>query len=234
MNKRLIISGATRGIGKAIAEKFASQGFALAFCSRTATDVAEAEKHFGLTYGIPVKGFVTDMREVAEVKKFGTAALEFLGGCDVLINNAGIFKPGSIEHESDETFDEQMALNLGAAYHLSKVVIPRLKQGQRPHLFNMCSIASIKAYPNGASYCISKFAVLGLTRVLREELKSAGVCVTAVMPGATLTESWGDVSEPATRFMRPSDIAEAIWTAYSVNEHTNIEDLVMRPLAGDI
>lgn len=229
-----MISGATRGIGRVVAEKFADKGFDIAFCSRTHSDVVEFEKSLKDRFGIRAKGFTADLTKVEEIKEFGKAAIDFLGGLDILYNNAGVFMPGSIENESDETFNTQMSINLGAAYHLSKLGIPSLKKGHRPHIFNMCSIASIVAYPNGASYCISKFAVLGLTKVLREELKTAGVCVTAVMPGATLTESWGDVSQPKTRFMRPSDIAEAVWATYTVNEHTNIEEILMRPLKGDI
>lgn len=233
-HQRLIISGATKGIGKATSLRFAQEGFSIAFCSRTESDVRDFEKHLSSEFGIRVRGFVADLTDPDETKNFGRKALDFLGGCDVLINNAGIYRPGTIEHEREETFHEQMAINLGSAYYLSKTVIPALKNGHRPHLFNMCSIASIKAYPNGASYCISKYAMLGLTRVLREELKPAGVCVTAVMPGAVLTESWGDISEPVTRFMRTSDVAHAIWNAYFINEHTDMEDLIMRPIAGDI
>jgi short-subunit dehydrogenase len=234
MNKRLIISGATRGIGKAIAQKFASGGFDIAFCSRTPSDVSAFENHLKEKYNVRAAGFVADLSIPAKAKQFGLDALGFLGGCDVLVNNTGIYMPGSIEFESDETFTLQMAVNLGSAYFLTKVIIPELKKGSRPHLFNMCSIASITAYPNGASYCISKFALLGFTRVLREELKHNGVAVTAVMPGATLTESWGETEEPSTRFIRPADIAESIWSALQINEHSVVEDLVIRPLAGDI
>lgn len=234
MSNRLIITGATKGIGKKIAETFAKQGFDIAFCSRTKSDVEDFESYLKNNYGIHCKGFVCDVSQKQEIEHFGKQALSFLGGCNVLVNNAGIFQPGSIIEEEVGVFENQMAINLNAAYYLSRVVVPHMKKENRPHIFNMCSIASVKAYPNGASYCISKHAMLGLTRVLREELKPDLIGVTAVMPGATLTESWGDTDLPASRFMSPQDIASAIYAAYTINEHTVIEELLMRPLDGDI
>jgi NAD(P)-dependent dehydrogenase (short-subunit alcohol dehydrogenase family) len=234
MSKRLIITGASRGIGKAIATRFASEGFDIVFCSLNPQTLGEFEQFLTTEKGIRAKGLVCDLRDKAQVMKFGKDALDFLGGCDVLVNNAGVFVPGSVELDADGVFEDQMAVNINAYYHLTRAALPALKQGNRPHIFNMCSIASIKAYPNGGSYCISKYAALGLTRVLREELKPAGVAVTAVMPGATLTESWGGTDYPESRFMATKDIAEALWAAYSINEHTVVEDLVMRPVAGDI
>ena len=107
----------------------------------------------------------------------------------------------------------------------------RLKKG---YIFNMCSIASIKAYANGGSYGISKFALYGMTKVLREELKEFNIKVTAVLPGATLTASWEGVDLPEERFIKVEDIAELIWTTYRLSDRTVVEDLVIRPQLGDI
>lgn len=98
----------------------------------------------------------------------------------------------------------------------------------------MCSTASIVPYVNGGSYCISKFALLGMSRVLREEMKPFGVKVTAVLPGATLTASWDGTDLPKERFMQPEDVAEAIWTAYSLSPNSVLEELLIRPQLGDI
>jgi short-subunit dehydrogenase len=234
MGSKLIISGGSRGIGKSTILKFAAMGFDIAFCGRNEQDLRVLEQELNTGFSGRYKGFVVDLREKEQVISFGKDAIAFLGGCDVLVNNAGLFQPGSIELEEDGVFENQLALNLNAFYHLTRAVLPTIKKGHRPHIFNMCSIASIRAYPNGGSYCISKFAALGLTKVLREELKPEGVAVTAVLPGATLTESWGGTEHPESRFMRTTDIAEAIWNAYSMNERTVVEEVVMRPLAGDI
>lgn len=234
MPYKLIITGATKGIGKSIAEAFASEGFNIAFCSRTKTEVESMETYLHSTFQIDCKGFVCDVSSKADILQFAEEAIAYLKGCDVLINNAGVFMPGSIEMEADGVFEQQMAVNVSSAYYLSQKLIPTIKKGNRAHIFNMCSIASIKGYANGGSYCISKHAILGLTRVLREELKPAGVAVTAIMPGATLTESWGDSDLPATRFMKTSDVGKIILAAWHINEHTVMEEVILRPMAGDI
>jgi short-subunit dehydrogenase len=89
-------------------------------------------------------------------------------------------------------------------------------------------------YINGGSYCISKFALLGMTKVLREEMKEHGVRVTAILPGATLTASWEGANLPPERFMKPDDVAEAILTAYKMSDRSVVEELVIRPQLGDI
>jgi hypothetical protein len=109
-----------------------------------------------------------------------------------------------------------------------------MKANRKGHVFNMCSIASIKAYPNGSSYAISKFALLGFSKVLREELKEYGVRVTAVLPGATRTASWDGVDLPEDRFMRAEDVAETVFSAYSISERSVVEEIIIRPQLGDI
>jgi short-subunit dehydrogenase len=102
------------------------------------------------------------------------------------------------------------------------------------HIFNLCSTASIMAYTNGGSYCISKFALYGLTKVLRAELREHDVRVTAVLPGATLTASWEGVNLPPERFMKSEDVAESIWSAYALSKHSVVEEILIRPQLGDL
>jgi short-subunit dehydrogenase len=109
-----------------------------------------------------------------------------------------------------------------------------MQQNKSGHVFNMCSIASIEAYPNGGSYAISKFALLGFTKVLREEMKPFGIRVTAVMPGATKTASWEGTDLPDARFMKTEDVAEVIFNAYSISDRSVVEEVIIRPQLGDI
>jgi short-subunit dehydrogenase len=106
-----------------------------------------------------------------------------------------------------------------------------LKSG---HIFNMCSIASIKAYANGGSYAISKFALLGFSKCLREELKSFGIRVTAILPGATMTASWDGIDLPESRFMKVEDVADSVYAAYSLSTRSVVEEIIIRPQLGDI
>ena len=102
------------------------------------------------------------------------------------------------------------------------------------HIFNVCSIASLAAYAGSGSYSISKFALLGFSKSLREELKKDRIKVTSIMPGATYTSSWEGVGLPESRFMGAKDVADTIWSAYSLSPSAVIEDIIMRPLEGDI
>ena len=104
----------------------------------------------------------------------------------------------------------------------------------RRQIFNICSIASIKAYDNGGAYSISKFALLGFSRNLREEMKPHGIKVTAVMPGATYTDSWSSSGIDPSRFMEAQDIAEMIYVSSQLSAGACVEDIIMRPQLGDI
>lgn len=117
---------------------------------------------------------------------------------------------------------------------MTRGVAPAMKLKKAGHIFNICSIASIQAYPNGGSYAISKSAMLGFSRCLREELKTDNIRVTAVMPGATLTASWAGTDLPDERFMKVEDIANTIHSAYQLSNHSVVEEIIIRPQLGDI
>ena len=156
------------------------------------------------------------------------------GEVDVLVNNAGVFVPGEIGQEEDGVLERLIETNLYSAYHFTRALLPMMVGKGRGHIFNMCSIASQIAYPNGGSYSISKFALLGFSKVLREELKPKGVKVTAILPGATWSNSWAGVDLPESRLMQASDIALAVWCAYQMSPSAVLEELVIRPQLGDL
>ncbi|MFT5642152.1 MAG: short-subunit dehydrogenase, partial [Cyclobacteriaceae bacterium] len=124
--------------------------------------------------------------------------------------------------------------NLYSAYHLTRGLIPQMKKDKSGYVFNICSTASIMAYANGGSYSISKFAMYGMSKVLREEMKSFGVKVTSVMPGATLTASWEGADIPPERFVKPEDVAIMVLSTYLLSDRAVVEDLVIRPQLGDL
>lgn len=233
--KRLVITGASKGIGKAIAEKFCSQGFDIAVCSRSQENLALLKKELlDIRPDAEILTIPCDMSVKNDVLKFGTLISEQWGSFDVLVNNAGIFYPGNLMDEEDGKLEKMMDTNLFSAYHLTRKLLPDMIKQKDGHIINICSIASLKAYPAGGSYGITKFALLGFSKALREELKNDNIRVTSVMPGATLTDSWAGTDLPESRFMKAEDVAEAIWSAYAVSKQTVIEDLVLRPQLGDI
>jgi short-subunit dehydrogenase len=125
-------------------------------------------------------------------------------------------------------------VNLYTAYRLTRKILPAMKSNKSGHIFNMCSVASLKAYRNGGAYSISKYALLGFSENLREELKPYGIKVTAICPGATHTPSWEGSGVPEDRIMEAGDIAEMLWSAYKLSSQANVEMIVMRPVKGDL
>ena len=234
MSKLAVITGGTKGIGRAIAVKFASQKFDIVTCSRNPDDLATFKKYLELTYSIRTHVFKADMSVRVEVKGF----TDFVSGLgvpvDVVVNNAGFFAPGLMTEEKEGMLESMMENNVYSAYYTTRSLLMGMKSRKSGHIFNMCSIASINAYPNGGSYTISKFALLGFSKVLREELKDHNIRVTAVLPGATRTASWDGVNLPDERFIRPEDVAEAIFGAYSLSPRSVVEEILIRPQLGDI
>ena len=231
----IVITGATKGIGRAIAEQFASQGFSLAICSRNLEELEAFRTTLLQQYpAIEIIYKVVDVSKKQQVKDFGAFILERWEQVDVLVNNAGVFISGEVHKEEDGLLEQQIETNLYSAYYMSRALLPNMLRHQKGHIFNLCSIASFMAYPNGGSYSISKFAMLGFSKVLREELKDKNIRVTSVMPGATWSASWDGVELPKSRLMPASDIALAVWSAYQMSAATVVEDIILRPQLGDL
>ena len=229
MQKRIFVSGASKGIGLAIALRFASQGFNVAISARNQDSLTRIQQSHP-----NIQTVRADMANKAEVENVARWLNESFGPLDVLVNNVGRFIPGQIHTESDELFEELMMTNLYSNYYLTKRVLPSMLARQSGTIFNICSIASLIAYPNSGAYSISKHALHGLSKVLREEMKPYGIRVVSVLPGATLTASWEGVNLPSERFMPAEDIAQVVWDAWSLSPRTVIEEILLRPMLGDI
>lgn len=224
MNKTIVVTGGTKGIGRAIVDKFASEGFTVLTCARTEEHNFPENVHF----------FKADMSKKTEVMAFADFVKATVNQVDILVNNTGFFLPGQIHNEEEGTLEAMIETNLYSAYNLTRALVNKMIERKEGYIFNICSTASITAYTNGGSYCISKFAMLGMSKVLREELKPHHVRVTSILPGATLTNSWAGVELPAERFIAPEDIAQVVWTAYSLPDSTVLEEILMRPMLGDL
>jgi short-subunit dehydrogenase len=233
MSKTVVITGATKGIGRALAQKFAAEGWCLALCARTGNDLEQLAEELADT-AAKVFTMSCDVSKPEQIKLFGTRVLAELGTVDVLINNAGVFLPGQVYNEPEGTLEALIETNLYSAYHLTRVLAPVMIERKQGHIFNMCSVASIKAYHNGGSYAISKFALLGFSKSLREELKDFNIRVTSLIPGATYTPSWHAANLPEERFMKAEDVAKLVWDVYNLSDNTVVEEVVLRPLLGDI
>ncbi|HUM97203.1 MAG TPA: SDR family oxidoreductase [Chitinophagaceae bacterium] len=235
---KVLITGASRGIGKALAEIFAANGHSLLLISKNEVSLYKTLEELCTKFPettINAKAFDLSLKE--EAIKAGNWVLDKFDAPEIIINNAGIFAPGNVTDEPDGNLEMQMATNLYSAYHLNRAILPAMiKQNKtiNRHIFNICSIASLKAYKNGGAYSISKFALHGFSQNLREELKPHHIKVTSVFPGAVMTDSWSGFDNRDNRIMEASDVAKMIYTATQLSPAACVEDIVMRPVLGDL
>jgi len=233
-NQLIVVTGGTKGIGRAIIESFANQGYSIVTCSRNEDDLLNTKREVESAYPVEVHTMKADLGNKDEAMGFVSFVKGLGKEVAVLVNNTGIFVPAPIHEEEDGLLETMINTNLYSAYHLCRGIIPEMKARRSGHIFNICSVASIKAYPTGGSYSISKFAIYGLTKGLREEMKNHGVKVTAILPGATQTSSWDGADVEEGQLMKPEDIAELVWASFSLSSLSVVEDIVVRPQLGDI
>jgi short-subunit dehydrogenase len=231
----IVISGASKGIGRAIVIAFAKKGHNIMACARNEDNlIALKNELLAINPSIGYHYFVADLSQKNQVKSFVSFILSNTNVIDVLVNNAGVFLLGNIYDEDDENLEKMINTNLYSAYYLTKGLLPSMMSNKKGHIFNISSIAGANAYKNGSSYSISKFAMQGFTKSLRNEMKDFGIRVTGVLPGATLTDSWAGVDLPEERFIDPNDVAQTIVDIYNLSDRTVVEEIVLRPQLGDI
>lgn len=230
-----IITGATKGIGRAIAEKLCERGFNIGVCSRHEEELkAMAQELESRFEACKVYYKATDLSSKEDTLRFADFCLEAMREVHVLINNAGIFLPGLLLEEEDTNLEEILKVNLYSVYHLTRKIAPQMVSRGEGYIINISSIAGIGPYPNGGSYSISKFALRGFSMTLREELKETGVKVTSVLPGATWSNSWAGVELPESRLMQARDIAVAVASIFDMSASAVMEEIILRPQLGDL
>ena len=235
MNRKAVITGATKGIGRAIAEALATEGYDLAVCSRHQEDLDALKTEFNARFpDIKILTKAVDVSQKKEVLEFADSITQTWERVDVLVNNAGILISGSIQNEADDALETMLNVNLMSAYNLTRALLPTMLARKRGYIFNLCSTASIRVCTNGGSYSISKFALLGFSKNLREELKETGIKVTSILPGSTWSDSWAGFDAPESRLMQARDIGEVVISALRMSASAVIEEILMCPQLGDL
>jgi len=230
----IVITGGSRGIGRALVEAFAKEGKNIVSCSRNAEALHSMKQEVEQKYGVNVYVQTADLSVAEDTQTFIGFVKRVGQPIEVLINNTGVFMPGSIHDEPEGNLRKMIDTNLYSAYDVTRGLIGQMMEQQSGHIFNVCSIASLVAYANGGSYAISKHAMLGFSKCLREEMKPHGIRVTSVMPGATYTDSWEGSGIDAGRMSTPEDVAEALIACWKLSDRSVVEDLVIRPQLGDL
>ena len=230
-----IVTGATKGMGLSISKHLAANNYNLALCARNVIELQNLQKELRAQYPqLNILILPTDCAKPKDVRSFAEFVSSNVEFVDVLINNAGLFIPSKLMTEGEDDLAMQMQVNVFTPHFLGKYFGSRMQQAGRGHIVNICSISSVKPTVTAGSYSISKVALLGLTKILREELMASGVKVTAVLPGSTLTGSWEGTTIPASRFIDPDDIARSVIACLSMSAGANVDEIIIRPLKGDL
>ncbi len=233
----IIITGASKGLGKAIAEIFAhdKQGHHFFLCARNQVELEMTGKELqGRFPGINMYTKTCNVGDKIDLREFVKWISRHTGKIDILVNNAGIFFPGSVHKEDEGMLEKMIEVNLYGAYHLTRMILPGMIEARSGHIFNICSIAALDAYENGGSYSISKYALYGFSKNLREELKPHGIKVTHVLPGAAYTASWSGSGIDPNRIMEAKDIARMVYASAHLSSQACVEEIVVRPQLGDL
>ena len=230
-----IITGASRGLGKAMAETFAAGGYDLYLSSRDTVRLSATAEELQTRHPqVSIRYKAADVGRKEAVLDLARWILDAGTAVDVLINNAGQFLPGSVHDEKDGTLETLMAVNLFSAYYLTRKLLAAMMTRRSGHIFNICSVASLQAYPNGGAYSISKYALAGFSANLREEMKSYGIKVTTVYPGAAFTDSWAGSGVDPHRIMTADDVAAMVYAASRLSPQATVEEILLRPQLGDL
>lgn len=226
-----LVTGAGRGIGRAIAAALAREGARLVLVSRSAGCRKAARELAPLT---EAEGFRADVSSPVQVRRLFDHVRKRFGGLDLLVNSAGNAEAAPVASTSDRLWERALGANLTGTFLCCRAALKLMLPVSRGHIVNILSIAAIEAFTNSGAYCASKFGALGFTRVLREEVRAGGIRVTAVLPGAVNTSLWENYwpEAPREKMMEPEDVAEAVLAAVLSRDRAATEEIVLRPIAG--
>ena len=220
----IFVTGAGKGIGRAVAERFLAAGWEVGGLTRSAEDVAALSRLAG--DGRFWQADAADAEAVSRVARAFEAR-----GVDLLVNNAGGFAHGSFRETDAATLEAMWRANVLSAFTVTQALLPALLKA-RGRIANIVSVAALKPLAGKAAYCASKAAEAALFRCLREEIAAEGVTVTNVHPGLTYTHSFaGEPVDPAT-MLSPADVAEAIFSNCAARGNLCVEELVLQPARG--
>jgi 3-oxoacyl-[acyl-carrier protein] reductase len=218
--KRAIVTGGTRGIGKAIVLELASKGCDVVFTFQSSVEAAKLVENEAEKYGVKIFGLQADASKYAEAEKTVNFTLEKLSGLDILVNNAGITKDNLLVRMSEEDFDKVISANLKSVFNYTKAVAKHMIGQRTGRIVNISSVVAIIGNPGQANYVASKAGVIGLTKSNAKELASRNITVNAVAPGYILSDMTEKLNEkqreaiistiPLKRIGKAEDVAKVV------------------------
>lgn len=221
--KVAVVTGGTKGIGRAIAEALVAHGASVVLGARTAEDVQEAEKALGERS----RGMVCDVQDASACERLVRAATEAFGGIDILVNNAGVGVFEQVEKLAVDDWDRVIHTNLSGVFYCSRAAIPLLRERGGGWIINIGSLAGKNAFPGGAAYNASKFGLIGFSEALMQEVRHDGIRVTYIMPGSVATPGFS--SGAAEWKIQPEDLGQIVLDLLATPERTLPSRIEVRP-----
>lgn len=217
-NKTALITGASRGIGEAIALKFAEQGANIAFTYWSSEDRAKALEERLKSFGINAKGYKSDAGDYSASEALANDVLKDFGGIDICVNNAGISRDNLLLRVTPEQWDDVMQANLKSVYNLTRQVIKPMMKARVGSIINLSSVVGVMGNPGQSAYAASKAGIIGFTKSIAQELGSRNVRVNAIAPGFVETDMTNYLNDgdgggkwlhkiPLGRFAKPEEVA---------------------------
>ncbi len=224
-----LVTGGSRGIGRAIALKLAEIGAAVAICGRDMKKLeTTAEELRGLTDDVFAQA--ADVTMAGDVSKLVSAAEAKLGAISILVNNAGIGLFGPAHEKTEADWDRVLSTNLKSVFLVSRAVVPSMMRQGRGDIINISSLAGRNTFAGGGLYCASKWGVQGLTGCMAEDLREHGIRVSVICPGSVATEFSGRGAKDSGRALKPEDVAHAVAAVVTQGEGSFLSEMHVRPL----
>ena len=223
-----LVTGASRGIGLAIARRLAELGARLSLCARDATRLESAAAALRKE-GFEALAMIADVTHANEIQSFVDRTHRELGPIDILINNAGIGRFGPAHQMSEADWDAVLDTNLKSVFLVTRAVAPGMIERKRGHIVNISSLAGKNAFANGGIYCASKWGLMGLTACMAEDLRAHNIRVSAICPGSVATDFSPHTGRDTSKLLQPDDVAHAVATLVTQAPQSFISEIDLRP-----
>lgn len=224
-----LVTGASRGIGRAIARRLASMGCAVAICGRDKDAISKAGEELRAQV-TGVYSQIADVTSATDVDALVRNAESTLGPISILVNNAGIGVFGPAHEKSEADWDRVINTNLKSVFLVSKAVVPSMIRHGRGDIINISSLAGKNAFAGGGIYCASKWGVRGLTACMAEDLRGNNIRVAAIFPGSVATEFSGRGPKDASKALSADDVAHAVAMLVTQGPQSFLSEVDLRPL----
>ncbi len=222
-----VITGASRGIGAAVASELARRGYRLALLARGQKRLEETAQSLE---GAPeIRVFPCDLQDSSQVERTFKDIFDWAGQVDVLVNNAGVGVFAPLVEISDSQWDSVLDTNLRGVFYCARAVIPRMKKQQSGYIINISSLAGKNAFPGGTAYCASKWGLQGLTYCLAEELRQDNIRVSVICPGSVHTEFSPHTGKDPERMLQPADVARTVGWLLEQEPQSFVSEISLRP-----